>query len=429
MNSFLVSGILVSLVFAYFFSTIERVYCSANKLELELEGRLGRFSGKVISFFTRHASWFLGTTFIGATVSLVALCVFAARWLMPLLQSTLPDSLNNGFFIIVIQTAFSTVLLLVATVSLPRITLRYNPNRLLSFLILPFTLCFVLLFVLMYPVVSISELIMGPGHQKKLDVQNPLQGFPELNPRFSRLSQLRSEPEANPATNKIFRKAIEFKNVKIRDCMVPRTEITAVEIGESVETLRKAFTESGHTKVIIYNKSIDEVIGFCHSSALFKKPEKIKDLITPIIIVAETTLASEVMIRFLNEHKSLAVVVDEFGGTAGLVSMEDLIEQIFGEIEDEHDEEDRQMEQKLDEHTYLLSARLEIDYLNETYHWELPTGEYETLGGLILSHTEDFPKQGQSISIPPFTFLIQTTGHNRIDTVLAKVDPDKSVPS
>jgi CBS domain containing-hemolysin-like protein len=422
MSSFLISGILVSLIFSFFFSTIERVYSAANKLELELEGRLGRFSGKVMTFFIRHTSWFLGTTFIGATVSLVALCTFAALWLVPILQASLPENLNNEIFIIVIQTAFSTLLFLIAAALLPRMALRSGPKQLLSLLILPFAVCFALLFVLVYPVVSIAELIMGRMYQNKVAGQNPLLGFPELNPRFRELSDLKSETEVDPINKKIFRKAIEFKNVKVRDCMIPRTEITAVEIGESVETLRKAFTESGHTKVIIYNKTIDEIIGYCHSSALFKKPERIKDILTPIVIVAETTLASEVMIRFLNERKSLAVVVDEFGGTSGLVSMEDVIEQIFGEIEDEHDEEDGQIEQKLDEHTFLLSARLEIDYLNETYHWELPTGEYETLGGLILSHTEDFPKQGQSISIPPFTFIIQTTGHNRIDTVLAKLD-------
>lgn len=429
MSYFLISGIIISLIFSFFFSAMERVYCSANKLQMELEGRLGRISGKLITFFVRHPSWFLGTTFLGSTVSLVALCSFAALWLIPILQSHLPEALNNGIIIMVIQTLFATVLILIASVFLPRVLRKFDSNQVLAAFTIPFTVCFVLLFLLVYPVVSISEQIMIRLFKKNYDAQTPFLGFAELNQRFKEMYELKPGNAEDPLDKKIFRNALEFKNVKIRDCMIPRTEITAVEISESITALREAFVKSGHSKVIIYNKSIDEIIGYCHSSSIFKKPEKIKDILTPIIIVAETTLANELMLRFINERKSLAVVVDEFGGTAGLVSMEDVIEQIFGEIEDEHDEEDIQIEQKLDDQTYLLSARLEIDYLNEMYHWELPTGEYETLGGLILSRTEDFPKQGQTIVIPPFTFIIQTTGHNRIDTVLVKLDKAGSLPS
>jgi CBS domain containing-hemolysin-like protein len=203
--------------------------------------------------------------------------------------------------------------------------------------------------------------------------------------------------------------------------MIPRTEIIGVESSESIETLRNAFVESGHSKIIIYKETIDEIIGYSHSSALFKKPSRIEEILTPIIIVPETTLANELMIRFINQRKSLAVVVDEFGGTSGIVSMEDVIEEIFGEIEDEHDEDDL-TEQKLDEHTWLLSARLEIDYLNDAYGWSLPIGEYETLSGLILSYTEDLPQPGESFDIDPYTITVQSTLDNRIDTVKLTVN-------
>lgn len=427
MDSFLLSGIIVSLIFSFFFSAIETTYRAANKLQMELEGRLGRLSGKIMSFFARRPSWFIGTTLIGATVSLVVFSTLAALWFVPILQARLPESINNGLTIVLIQTIFSTLIILFVATLLPRSLSMLNPNHVLSALAIPFSICFLVLFLLMFPIISLSKFVMVNIFRMKYAEEKPFFGLTDLNQYLTSLYRAKSETEDIALDKKIFHNALEFKTVKIRDCMIPRTEITAVEINDSVEKLREAFVESGHSKVIIYKQSIDEIIGYCHSSSLFKKPTQIKDILTPIIIVAETTLANELMIRFINERKSLAVVVDEFGGTSGMVSMEDVIEEIFGEIEDEHDEEDQLIEQRLDENTYLLSARLEVDYLNDTYSWELPTGEYETLGGLILSYTEDFPKQGQTIHAPPFTFVIQTTGDNRIDTVMIKVENEGKV--
>jgi CBS domain containing-hemolysin-like protein len=194
-----------------------------------------------------------------------------------------------------------------------------------------------------------------------------------------------------------------------------------VEVYDAMETVKKAFVDSGHSKVIVYRDSIDEVLGYIHSSELFKKPKSLEDIITPIIIVPETMLANELMIRFIKEHKSLSLVVDEFGGTSGLVSIEDIIEEIFGEIQDEHDDEDL-IEQQLDANTWLLSARHEIDYLNDKYGWEIPTGDYETLGGLILSAKEDLPKKDEQVVIAPFRFTIITVQDIRIDTVKLHID-------
>jgi CBS domain containing-hemolysin-like protein len=248
-------------------------------------------------------------------------------------------------------------------------------------------------------------------------------GFPDIRHFLTEPQHVKTTARDINVNRKILENALEFKTVKIRECMIPRTEITAVELHEHIDRLRAVFVESGHSKVIIYKETIDEIVGYCHSSSLFRKPARIQDILTPIVIVPETILANELMLRFINERKSLAVVVDEFGGTSGIVSMEDVIEEIFGEIEDEHDEDDHLLvEQKLYDHTYLISARLEVDYLNETYGWGLPTGEYETFGGLILAYAEDFPKQGQVIPVPPFTFIIQTTGQNRIKTVLVDVE-------
>jgi CBS domain containing-hemolysin-like protein len=235
------------------------------------------------------------------------------------------------------------------------------------------------------------------------------------------MQQVKHEDEEVVLDTTIFHNALEFKTIRVRDCMIPRTEIVAVKVTDGISKLQQTFVDSGHSKIIIYKQTIDDVIGYCHSSALFKRPEKIEDILTTIIIIPETTLANELMIRFINEHKSLALVVDEFGGTSGIVSMEDVIEEIFGEIEDEHDENNL-IEIKIDNHTYLLSARLEINYLNKTYDWSLPVGDYDTLNGLILAYTEEFPIVGQIISIPPFTFKIESTKDNRIETVRMSIE-------
>lgn len=291
---------------------------------------------------------------------------------------------------------------------------------------LPFVVLFTLLFPLVFTVISLARLIINKVFGLEYSKERPVFGLTDVNQYLKSLHRIKyNDRDLDLDKKKIFANALEFKTVRIRDCMIPRTEIVAVGLDAGLEKLREAFLESGHSKIIIYKESIDDVVGYCHSSALFRKPEKIEEILTPIITIPETTLAKELMVRFINERKSLAAVVDEFGGTSGIVSMEDVIEEIFGEIEDEHDE-DTEIELKLSENTWLLSARLEIDYLNETYGWKLPTGDYETLSGLILSLTEDLPKTGETIHVPPFTFVVQATEENRINTVRVIKESAKS---
>src|SRR5690606_30202774 len=255
--------------------------------------------------------------------------------------------------------------------------------------------------------------------------EKPIFDLTDLNNFVKNMHRISHDDDEVELDAKIFHNALEFKTVKVRECMIPRTEIVSLEINQGIDALRDAFVDSGHSKIIIYKETIDDITGYCHSSALFKKPAKIEEILTPIITVPETTLANELMIRFINERKSLAAVVDEFGGTSGIVSMEDVIEEIFGEIEDEHDE-DTEIELQLDKNTWLLSARLEIDYLNETYGWQLPTGDYDTLSGRILSYTEDLPRSGEVIRIPACTFVVQATEENRINTVRVTLDKTES---
>jgi CBS domain containing-hemolysin-like protein len=422
MTALLLFGITTSLVLTCFFSVLETSFKATNKLQLEVEGRMGNLPAQLLTFFAKRPAWFTGTTFIGTTLSLVAFVTLMSLLLSPTLANILPERFNNGLVLVIIQTIISAFIILALASIIPKTAIISNHIQVLMFLVVPFAFSFVLLAVLTFPLLAISRFfVVNVLRSKDTSEIAPFEDT-DLRPYTNTIGDTPVQPEDIELDKKIFHNALEFKTVKIRDCMIPRTEITSVELNESIEKLREAFVESGHSKVIIYKQSIDEIIGYCHSSALFKRPEEIKDILTPIIIVPETALANELMIRFINEHKSLAVVVDEFGGTAGLVSMEDVIEEIFGDIEDEHDDEDELVEQKLSENIYRLSARLEVDYLNETYQWQLPTGEYETLGGLILAHSQEFPKQGQIIEAPPFTFTVQDIRGNRLETVVVKVE-------
>lgn len=412
----LLTGISISLIFSFFFSGIEIAFFSANKLQLELQDKHGKLSGRIFSKFIKKPSLFIGTTLIGNTIALVLYGIFMAQLLEPYLSTLLPESFTGEATVLIIQTLLATVVVLFTAEFLPKSLFLINPNLMLSALAVPFNIMYYILFPLVYSIVSLSKIVITRIFRFEYSDEKPVFGLTDLNNYLKNMHKVKHEDEDIELDKKIFHNALEFKSVKVRECMIPRTEIVAVDIQDGLEKLTEAFVESGHSKILVYKETIDDVIGYCHSSELFKKPARIDEILTPIIIVPETILANELMIRFINDRKSLALVVDEFGGTSGLVSMEDVIEEIFGEIEDEHDEDDL-IEQALDKNTWMLSARHEIDYLNDAYGWQLPIGEYETLGGLILTYMEDLPKAGETITIPPYTFTIQSTLDNRIDTV------------
>nr|WP_295935121.1 hemolysin family protein [uncultured Dyadobacter sp.] len=221
---------------------------------------------------------------------------------------------------------------------------------------------------------------------------------------------------------RMFINALDFKDLRIRDCMIPRTEISAVNVNASIEDLRTAFLTSGHSKIIVHKESVDEVLGYCHALSLFKKPKEISSIITPILIVPEAMPARDLMLRFLEERRSIALVVDEFGGTSGLVSVEDVVEQIFGEIQDEYDTTEDWTERQLDEHTYMLSARHELDYLNDKYGWELPEGDYDTVAGMLIHFSGDLPDENEVVDMPPYSFQIVSVQDTRIELVKLTIE-------
>lgn len=414
--------VVITLLFSAFFSGVEIAFVSANKLQIELQNKQGFLSGRILSSFLQKPGQFIGTTLIGNTISLVLYGIFMANLLEPWIASWLPGNLENQASIMTIQTILSTIIVLVTAEFLPKSIFLLNPNRLLSALSVPFQVIYYLMYPIVWLVVGLSRFFITKVLGLEYSEDKPVFKVTDLNSFIQNNLRHSSQDVKVEIDTKIFDNAVEFKTIRIRECMVPRTDIVSVDVEDSIEDLKQVFAESGHSKIIVYEDSIDDVIGYCHQLELFKKPKKIRDILTPIIIVPESALANELLIQFIKERKSLALVVDEFGGTSGIVSMEDIIEEIFGEIQDEYDTDDL-TEQKISDNEYLISARHEIDYLNEKYGWELPHGEFETLAGFILSLTEDIPQKGQSITFGNLTFTIVAKQDHRIETLKVKHNP------
>ncbi|MCK5210915.1 MAG: HlyC/CorC family transporter [Cyclobacteriaceae bacterium] len=417
--------ILVSILLSAFFSGVEIAFISSDKLHIELRSQQGHLSDKILSGFVKKPSWFITSTLIGNNVTLVIYGIFMAFILKPLIANSLPSILNNELIVFVLQTSMATIIVLITAEFLPKSLSLLSPNRMLSFLAIPIYIIYILFFPAVWLIVNLSKILIEKVLRLEYSEDKPVFGLIDLNQYIKRMINVQEEEQKQEVNAKIFTNALEFKTVKIRDCLVPRTELVTVSFDDTIEELKTAFVESGYSKVLVYKESIDNIIGYCNSIELFKKPENLSDIIIPILIVPETMLANELMIQFISERKNIALVVDEYGGTSGIVTIEDIMEEIFGEIQDEHDEEDL-LEKRIDDENFLLSARHEIDYLNDKYNFQLPEGDYETLGGLILSLAEDFPKKNEKINSDNFTFNIESIENNRIDNIKLTINREKS---
>lgn len=427
MEYYHLSIVVITLIFSAFFSGTEIAFISSNKLQIELDAKQGRRGGRILSRYVNKPSELINTALVGNTVALVLYGYYIAKLLDPQISSVLPASLKSEGLLITTQTILSTVIVLFTAEFTPKSIFLLNPNRLLNLLAVPIKMVVKLMFPLVWLIEKMSAFVIIYLLRQPYSQDRPVFGLTDLSNYIQRNTR-EDIKEANiELDTKIFNNALEFKTVKVRECMIPRTELSAIDIDDDISELKEEFIESGHSKVLIYkNNSIDEIIGYCRVLELFKKPKEIESILTPVVIVPETTLANELMIQFIQEGKSLALVVDEFGGTAGIVTLEDVIEEIFGEIQDEHDEDEDWVEQKITEGRYKLSARHEIDYLNEKYGWGIPEGEYDTLGGFILSVTESIPHVNDLIQIPPFEIRILTMEDARIDNVMFSVENRQS---
>lgn len=409
--------IAISLVLSALFSGIEIAFVSSDKLQIELQRQKGVWAGRVLSNFLKKPSRFIVTTLVGNTIALVVYGTYMASIVDPWLLEVLPPYFQNEIARLVIQTILSTLVVLLVAEFTPKSVFLLNPNGLLNTFAFLIRFFYVIFWPFVQVIVWLSRILIQKGFRVAYAENQPVFSLTDLNQFLASNVQARTDSgEDVEVDTKIFNNALDFKTVRVRECLIPRNEMVAVDVEDEVSQLRQAFIDSGHSKILVYRDHIDDVIGYCHSLEMFKKPDDIASIVNPIIIVPETALANELLIQLITERKSIALVVDEFGGTSGIVTIEDLIEEIFGEIQDEHDDEDW-VEKTLAPGKWLLSARHEIDYLNDKYGWGLPQGDYDTLGGLILAIHEDIPKKGEVIEIPAFSIRVETMHETRIDTV------------
>ena len=418
--------IVLSLILSAFFSGMEIAYVSSNKIHIEIEKKQEGLLATVLRKLTAKPSKFITTMLIGNNIALVIYGFFMGDVLVGWFQSMLPSSSNlvNYLFTdlsLLSQTIISTFVILITAEFLPKVFFQIYANSLIKFLAIPAYIFYVLFTWVSDFVIWISDLVLK--YFFKTEGDNIQLAFTkvELGNYISEQMESVEEHDEVDSEIQIFQNALEFSEVKAREVMVPRTEIIAVDINDSIKTLSALFTETGCTKILVYKDSLDDILGYVHSFELFKKPKTIKSIILPVEFVPGTVLISDVLNILTKKRKSIAVVLDEYGGTSGIMTVEDIVEELFGEIEDEHDTTDFE-ELKIDDSTYRFSARMEVDYINETYKINLPEDEtYETLGGFIVHHTEEIPQQGEVIEIDTFKFTIIEVSNTKIDLVELKI--------
>jgi putative hemolysin len=390
--------IISTLILSAFFSGMEIAYVSSNKIHIELEKKQGDFLGKILGKLTAKPSKYIATMLIGNNIALVIYGFKMGDVLVRWFQSMLPSENTALTYLftdlqLLTQTIISTLIILITAEFLPKVFFQIYANTLLKVLALPTSIFYIIFswvsdFVLWISDAVLKYIFKATGEDVVLAMTKV-----ELGNYISEQMESIENHDDVDSEIQIFQNALEFSEVKAREVMVPRTEITAVDISESIENLRQLFIETGRTKIIIYKDSVDDILGYVHAFELFKKPKTIKSIIIPVSFVPETILIKDVLNLLTKKRRSMAVVIDEYGGTSGIMTVEDIIEELFGEIEDEHDTIEM-IEEEINKNTYKFSARLEVDYINESYKLNLPKSEnYETLGGLIVHITEEIPQE------------------------------------
>jgi CBS domain containing-hemolysin-like protein len=411
--------IFIMLVFSAFFSGMEIAFISSNRLRIELDKKQGLFSSRVVGIFLKDSNKFLVTMLMGVNITLVIYSILMAK----VLQQPLEKYFTSPVLVLLTQTLISTMVVLITAEFLPKLVFRAIPNITLNIFSVPGLIFFILFYPFSSLIVALSESIIRKMHGVNSKELPPEQVFNKID--LTHLIDLSQETETvnDPANNdlKLFQNALDFSTVKVRDCMVPRTEIIALDLNTPLSEFNQKFIETGYSKILIYKDNIDNMVGYITSKTMFRKIRSVSDKLIEMPFIPESMSANRLLERFIHEKKNVAIVVDEFGGVAGMVTIEDIMEEIFGEIEDEHDTPEL-IERKLSESEYIFSGRLEIDYLNEKYDLRIPdSDDYETLAGFIFQHYESIPKLNTHIHIHPFSLRILKVSKTKIDLVQLKI--------
>lgn len=420
--------IFISLVFSALFSGMEIAFLSSSRLKIELDRRHGISSSKIISFFVSNPAHFIATTLVGNNISLVIYGVFVAKILEPVFINYL--GIHAEALILILQTIIGTLFILFTAEYLPKSIFRNRPNSALRFFAIPMLIIYIILYPVVLIIIWITNLILRVFFRFKTRIRKDNQVPVFLKVDLDHLvnenqNAIEVNDEKDPEL-KIFQNVLEFSHLKVRDCMVPRNEIASVDIQSPIPDLRKKFIETGFSKLLVYQDNVENIVGYVNSKELYKGADNIGSMLFPLSIVPETMLINQLFRNLIREQKSIALVVDEYGGTSGIVTLEDIMEEIFGEIEDEHDIPSF-IERKVRDDEFIFSGRLEIDYLNEKYNLNIPESEeYDTLAGYIIFHYENIPEINTSVKIGNFEMKILKVSQTRIELVHIQVLPDET---
>lgn len=409
--------IVVTILFSAFFSGMEIAFITANRLRLELDKKQNIVFSSLVSLYTRKPGQFIATMLVGNNLALVIYGIAFAKLLKPLLD----QYIHSNMLVLFVQTVISTIIILATAEYLPKMLFRINPNRVLRFFTIPIAFFYFLFYPVTRVTMVISIFVLRVFLNERIKSVDEKVVFSRIDlDHFVNESEKVNTSQTNQEIDnevKLFRNALDFTNVKLRDIMVPRTEIVALDIDSTVEELHQKFIETGYSRILFYSGNIDNIIGYVHHSVIFTHPDSIKSNLRKILIVPETMPASKLLSRFIQQRLSMAIVVDEFGGTAGMVTSEDILEEIFGEIEDEHDTIDL-IKKQVAPGEFIFSGRLELDELNETFDLEFPENEdFETLAGFILFNYESIPKINTIITIDQYRFKILKVSNTKIELV------------
>ena len=415
--------IIICLVLSAFFSGMEIAFVAANRIYLEIEKQQLGFNAKFLNFITQNPSRFIATMLVGNNISLVIYGIFMGD---RILQLFFAETLLSGAIsiqVVFIQTVISTVIILITAEFLPKVFFQQFSNALMKLLAFPTAIFYVLFSPVTAMIMKLSDFILIKFFKTKGDQVQLTFSKIELGNYIEEQLESTKDIDNVDSEIQIFQNALDFSEVKVREAMVPRTEIVAIENTADLSEIKKLFTLSGLSKIPVYEDSIDDILGYVHAFEMFKKPKSLKKILLPVVFIPETMKISEVLKLLTKQRKSIAVVLDEYGGTSGIITVEDIIEELFGEIEDEHDNVALH-EHVIEEGVYEFSARLEVDYINQNYNLDLPENEfYETLGGMIVYYQEEIPSQGDVIAFENYTFEIKEVSSTKIEIVVLKTNP------